>query len=153
MAIAQNSAAARRPREVTYYPASAYSLNVRRFDSHGGWVASPIDLVRFLVCVDGNASKPDIVSAQSFTTMTTAARVNDVNGNDPNYALGWVANPQSHNGAMDGTTAILAVTANGFGYAAVANTRPANDQFAGNLSSLVQQIIAGVSAWPSHDLF
>lgn len=153
MAVAQNTAAARHPREVTYYPASAYSLNVRRFDSHGGWVASPIDLVRFLVRVDGNASKPDIISAQSFTTMTTAAGVNDVNGNNPNYALGWAASPQSHNGAMDGTTAVLAVAPNGFGFAAVANTRPGNDQFAGNLTSMVQQIIAGVSAWPSHDLF
>jgi hypothetical protein len=31
--------------------------------------------------------------------------------------------------------------------------RPGGDQFAGQLAKLVQDIIAGVSAWPSHDLF
>ena len=153
MAIGGNTVAERRPREVMYTPAGAYSLNVRRFDSHGGWVASPVDLMRFLVRVDGNASKPDIITAASRTAMITPANVNDVNGNNPNYAFGWAANPQSHNGAMAGTTAVLALRPNGFGYAAVANMRPGGDQFAGQLAKMVQDIIAGVSAWPGYDLF
>jgi CubicO group peptidase (beta-lactamase class C family) len=153
MAIAGNTVAERRPREVMYTPAGAYSLNVRRFDSHGGWVASPIDLMRFLVRVDGSPSKPDIITAASRTAMVTPANVNDVNGNNPNYGFGWAANPQSHNGAMAGTTAVLALRPNGFGYAAVANMRPGGDQFAAQLAKMVQDIIAGVSAWPGYDLF
>ena len=62
MAIGANSEADRKPREVKYYPGIAYSLNVTRFDSHGGWVASPIDLVRYVVRVDGLPTKPDIFS-------------------------------------------------------------------------------------------
>ena len=53
-----NTEAARKPREVKYYPDYAYNLNVTRFDSHGGWVGSPIDLERFLVRVDGLPTKP-----------------------------------------------------------------------------------------------
>lgn len=153
MVIAGNTVADRRPREVEYSPAGAYSLNVRRFDAHGGWIASPIDLVRFLVRVDGQPSKPDIISASSFTTMTTKAGINDAMGNDPNYALGWVVSPPWHNGAMTGTTAVMAVRSNGFTFAALANMRPGGDQFAGQLSKMVADIIAAVSAWPSYDLF
>lgn len=74
MVIGANSESQAKPREVKYYPAAdAYSLNVTRFDSHGGWVASPIDLERFLVRVDGLPTRPDILSAGSHTAMTTAA--------------------------------------------------------------------------------
>src|SRR6185503_21313195 len=131
----------------------AYELNVRRFDAHGGWLANPIDLLRFLVRVDGSPTKPDIISGASRTLMITKAGVKDIDGKDPNYGFGWVANPQMHNGAMRGTLAILAVTSNGFTYAALANTRPANDPFAANLKTMMQSIIDGFSAWPTYDLF
>ncbi|MFL6236961.1 MAG: serine hydrolase [Thermoanaerobaculia bacterium] len=154
MAIGANSEAQRKPREVKYYPpGDAYSLNVTRFDSHGGWVASPIDLERFLVRVDGLPSKPDILSSASHTTMTTAAHVKDSKGNDPSYAFGWGVSPQWHNGAMSGTIAILAARPDGYTYAAVVNTRPADDGFASTLSSTLQAIIKDVSAWPGYDLF
>ncbi|HYL17896.1 MAG TPA: hypothetical protein VEV20_04415 [Burkholderiales bacterium] len=42
---------------------------------------------------------------------------------------------------------------NGYTYAAVVNTRPANDGYAFNLSSTLQKIVNGVSAWPGFDLF
>jgi len=153
MTIGQNSESSRKPREVTYYPSNAYNLNVTRFDAHGGWIASPIDLVRFMVRVDGEATKPDILASDSRTTMVTKAGIKDSNGNDPNYGFGWANNPQSHNGAMSGTVAILAKAQNGFTFAVIANTRPANDGFAGNMSAMAQNIINGISAWPSYDLF
>jgi CubicO group peptidase (beta-lactamase class C family) len=153
MTIGANSEAARKPHEVKYYPADAYTLNVTRFDSHGGWIASPIDLARFIVHVDGLPTKPDIVSAQLHTLMTTDSGIKDDKGNDPNYAFGWGVSPQWHNGAMEGTVSYLAVLPNGYTFAAVVNTRPANDTFAGNLSNTIQRIIKGVSAWPGYDLF
>ena len=103
--------------------------------------------------VDGLPTKPDIISTASHTAMTTAAHIKDANGNDPNYAFGWGVSPQWHNGAMDGTIAFLQVLNNGYTYAVVANTRPANDGFAFGLSSTVQKIVNGVSAWPNYDLF
>ena len=152
MAIGANSEAAHKPREVKYYPASAYSLNVTRFDSHGGWVASPIDLVRYVVRVDGLPTKPDIFSAASHTAVITDSGIKDVNGKDPNYGFGWGL-PQWHNGDIDGTIAFLEVLPNGYTYAVVANTRPANDGGAFNLSGVVKGIVSTVSKWPSYDLF
>ncbi len=155
MFVAQNAAAQKRPREVTYYPASAYNLNVRRFDAHGGWIASAVDLVRFLVRVDGQATKPDIITGNSFTTMTTPANINDANNNNPNYGLGWAGGTTTpnHNGAMTGTIAIMSVRTNGYTFAALVNMRPGSDGGAGALSQMVRDIITEIGTWPSYDLF
>lgn len=155
MEIAGNSLDEREDGEVVYYPSSAYNLNVARFDSHGGWIAAPIDLMRLMVRVDGLPTKPDILGASSYTTMTTKAGIKDKDGNDPNYAFGWVVGSgyQWHNGAMNGTIAVMARAPNGFCYVATVNTRPADDGSAGNLKQMLDQIVAGVSAWPSYDLF
>ncbi|MDQ3814609.1 MAG: serine hydrolase [Armatimonadota bacterium] len=155
MVIGANSQAARKPGEVVYYPSSAYNLNVTRFDAHGGWIATPIDLMRFMVRVDGLPTKPDIVNGTSHTTMTTKPGIMDKNGNDPNYAFGWVVGSgyQWHNGAMSGTLGLMAKAPNGYGYAALVNSRPSGDQFAGELKQMLDQIIAGVSDWPAYDLF
>jgi CubicO group peptidase (beta-lactamase class C family) len=153
MSIGANTEAARKPREVKYYPAYAYNLNVTRFDAHGGWIASPIDLVRFVVRVDGLPTRKDIITASSHTTMLTDSGIKDANGNDPNYGFGWGTQNQWHNGAMDGTISFMQVLPNGYTYAVIANTRPANDGFAFNMAGVVQNIIKGVSKWPSYDLF
>jgi CubicO group peptidase (beta-lactamase class C family) len=49
MVIAGNSLADRLPREVRYYGQGGenpYNMNVRRMDSHGGWLARPAALAR-----------------------------------------------------------------------------------------------------------
>jgi CubicO group peptidase (beta-lactamase class C family) len=153
MTIAANSPAGRKPREVKYYPADAYNLNVTRFDSHGGWIASPIDLARFLVRVDGSSTKPDILSTTSRNEMLTASHIKDNQGKDDNYGFGWFVSPQWHNGCMEGTIAQEEVLPNGFTFAFVVNTRPANDGCAGVLAGVVQNVIQNVSSWPNHDLF
>ncbi len=80
MQIAGNSLAERKPGEVVYYPARSYKPNVRRFDSHGGWIATPTDLLRFMVRVDGLPTKPDILSAGSHAAMTTKSGIKDIEG-------------------------------------------------------------------------
>jgi CubicO group peptidase (beta-lactamase class C family) len=152
MAIAANTEAAHKPREVKYYPSDAYTLNVTRFDSHGGWVASPIDLTRFAVRVDGLPTKPDIFSATSYTEAITDSGIKDAANKDPNYGFGWGL-PQWHNGDIVGTIAYLEVLPNGYTYAVVANTRPPNDMGAFALSGVVKKIVSTVSKWPAYDLF
>jgi CubicO group peptidase (beta-lactamase class C family) len=49
MLIGGDKEADRKPNEVKYYGSGAYSsVKPVRFDSHGGWIATPIDLLRFL---------------------------------------------------------------------------------------------------------
>ena len=49
-------------REVHYYgPDNPHNLDPQRMDSHGGWIASPSDLVSFALHVDRFPSPPDIL--------------------------------------------------------------------------------------------
>ena len=95
MVIAGNTLAERRTREVVYYSqggdTSPYSMNVRRMDSHGGWIARPIDLVRFLTHVDG-FSPHQLLRPGTIKVMTTPTTAN------ANYAKGWAVNSQDNCG-------------------------------------------------------
>src|ERR1035441_4251002 len=89
MRIGGNTLAERAEREVIYYDQDGedpYGMNVRRTDSHGGWLATPTDLVRFLVRVDGFPTKPDILKPDTLQTMTTASATSS------GYAKGWCVN-------------------------------------------------------------
>lgn len=49
MVIGGDKEADRKPNEVKYYGSGAYSsVKPQRFDSHGGWIATPTDLLRFM---------------------------------------------------------------------------------------------------------
>jgi len=49
-------------------------------DSHGGWIARPLDLVQFLMHVSGSVTPPNILKPPSIRTMTAASAAN------PEYA-------------------------------------------------------------------
>ena len=156
MAIGGNSEALRKPREVKYYGTDAYAINVTRMDGHGGWVASSVDLARFMARVDGMPGKPDLISAASRNAALTPSMIPDVSGNPASYGFGWGCgnNSQSHNGAMPGTLAIVFKSSrSGFLGTGAANTRPSADPWAGGMNQAIEAIIAHINAWPGYDLF
>lgn len=152
MDIAGNTLAQRKSNEVKYYaPGDPYNMNVTRMDAHGGWIASPIDLVRFLVRVDRFNPPSDLMSTASIDEMTEPTPQSS-NG----YSKGWSVNSVPnywHNGALPGTIAEMVRTNDGFCWAIVVNTRPANDQFAGKMDKLMWDIRGAIKKWPAHDLF
>jgi CubicO group peptidase (beta-lactamase class C family) len=110
-------------REVTYHTdgkPDTFSMNVRRMDSHGGWVGTPTDMVRFATRVDGFDEPADILKEESVATMTERGGVNE------RYACGWSVNKRGHywhGGSLPGLTTILVRTSTGYCWAACANTR------------------------------
>jgi CubicO group peptidase (beta-lactamase class C family) len=148
MTIAGDTLASRAPGEVVYYSSSEnpYGMQVSRMDSHGGWLATPTDLVRLAVRVDGFPTKPDILGAATITTMTTPWAPGE------GYAMGWAVNGLNnwwHDGSLPGTRSILVRTAGGFTWAAVTNTRDG----AVDLDPFMWDVVNSVTAWPSYDLF
>jgi CubicO group peptidase (beta-lactamase class C family) len=147
MRIAGNTAAERAPGEVAYYGArgqNPYGMNVRRMDSHGGWLATPGDLVRFAAHVDGFPAVPDILQPASIREMTTPSAAN------PRYAKGWSVNDAHncwHTGSLPGTTGILVRTASGFCWAALANSREAEGDTGGALDRMMWQMVRQVRSW------
>jgi CubicO group peptidase (beta-lactamase class C family) len=123
MKIAGNGQAATAKNEVTYYSVndiSPYAFDIARMDSHGGWIATASDLVRFLLHYDGFKTIPDDLKAKTIAAMTTPSATN------ANYARGWGVNSSNnwwHIGSLPGTSSVMVRAFNGFAWAALANTR------------------------------
>jgi CubicO group peptidase (beta-lactamase class C family) len=140
MRIAGNTLAERARGEVVYYAAdgeNAYDMNVRRMDSHGGWLATATDLVRF-------ATHLDLLRPESITAMTTGTAAN------PQYACGWSVNRVPnwwHGGSLPGTTSIMVRTASGFCWAALLNTREGRGDTGGALDDMMWEMVRKVKSW------
>jgi CubicO group peptidase (beta-lactamase class C family) len=145
MQLGANTYAHRAEGEVVYYGqqglgTNPYNMNVPRMDSHGGWIATPGDLVQFAMHVDGFKTTPNILRADTLKTMTTATAAN------PNYACGWCVNSIPnwwHEGSLPGTLSIMVRTASGLCWAALTNTRV--DGF--DLDKMMWQMVKAVPAW------
>lgn len=151
MEIGGNTLAQRKANEVKYYdtedPYASY-MNVKRMDSHGGWIATPVDLVRFLVRVDKFTPKADILKEATLTTMYTAPAVST------GYAKGWSVNKWDnywHGGSLPGEQSIMVRTSGGYCWALIVNTRTNN--IGGAMDKLMWDINGAIKKWPSFDLF
>jgi len=132
-----------------YVPWEYGGFSVEAMDSAGGWIVTARDLTRLLVAVDGFATKPDILSAASISTMTTPSP------NNPNYALGWAVNQSNnwwHTGSLDGTASFFARSWDGYTFAIIMNMRQNSNQFWIDLDNLPWNCIGSTASYPSHDL-
>jgi CubicO group peptidase (beta-lactamase class C family) len=130
--------------EVVYDDPAAYgdTVKMRRMDSHGGWVASAMDLVLFAMHVDGFDTTPNILHQDTVRTMTTPPAAGD------RYACGWAVNSVPnwwHAGSLPGTASLLVRTARGLCWAVLANGRTKGIDAA--LDSLMWKMVKAVSAW------
>ncbi len=147
MRIAGNTLAERAPGEVVYYGQGGqnpYDMNVRRMDSHGGWLATASDVVRFATHVDGMSAARDILKPNTIREMTTATAAN------PQYAKGWSVNSLNnwwHLGSLPGTTSIVVRTGGGLCWAALLNTREAKVDTGGALDSMMWDVVKQVRSW------
>jgi CubicO group peptidase (beta-lactamase class C family) len=147
MSIGRNLLERRQPSEAKYYGQGGdnpYDMNVRRMDSHGGWIARPADLVHFLMHVDGYAKPQNILRPHTIQTMATATAAN------PNYAKGFNINNSDnwwHTGALPGTTTIAVRTHRGFCWAAFTNTRREDSKMDDDLDALNWNMVQKVESW------
>jgi CubicO group peptidase (beta-lactamase class C family) len=161
MHIAGDTLAERRANEVVYISQSTwnpYAIRVSRMDAHGGWIASPTDLMRFLARVDGFTSKPDILKPSSIATMSTPTTALTAGGAPQGYAKGWATNTVGnrwHTGDIPGSTAILVRTASEYGCAVVCNSRndAQLDRMRTDLDNLMWTVTRRIPDWPPLDLF
>jgi CubicO group peptidase (beta-lactamase class C family) len=145
MQLAGNTLTGRADGEVIYYGQAGsgtnpYDMQVRRMDSHGGWIATPGDLVQFLMHVDGFKTTVNILRPDTLKTMTTASPAN------PNYACGWCVNHIPnwwHTGSLPGTLTIMVRTNSGLCWAAFTNTRAEGL----NLDDMMWKMVKAVPAW------
>jgi CubicO group peptidase (beta-lactamase class C family) len=162
MRIGRSGLEDRAPCEVTYESkrGSAYgSFNLRNMDSHGGWLASAPDLVRFAAAFDDAANCP-ILSADSIETMfslpATIAR-EEYKPGEYYYACGWEVRDYGngrrntwHTGSLPGCYTFMARWSNGVNCVVLFNKR---DSDFDKIDPILFKAVESVTAWPEHDLF
>ena len=150
--IGGNTKAQRKKGEVVYYAQSgnAYTHNIARMDGHGGWISSPIDLLRFAVRFDGEPTRPDYISGPSRTTMLTVSPQNS------RYAKGWVisnSGSASHNGFIWGNRSRMKCRSDDICWAVLLNGHSTDDDFGSEADALGDVVTNLIDKWPTYDLF
>jgi CubicO group peptidase (beta-lactamase class C family) len=134
--------------EATYTPDT--KPNMQLWAGFGGWVARPIDLVKYLGKLDGSATPADIIKGTTHDVLTADTTLS------PGYGCGWIVSgdKQSHNGAHGASRSWLAEIGNGFSIAIIVNTPPSNDPGGhGIMLNTFSTAVKSVSAFPAYDLF
>jgi N-acyl-D-amino-acid deacylase len=131
-------------------------------DAHGGWLASPVDLVRFATAVDGRRGEA-ILSDAALSEMTARPSYAKDSDAQPYVGLCWNFSEQDgernwwHTGSLPGTAALLVRAYNGLTWAAVFNDRPGGNDgrrgFHKELDALFWEASAEVTSWPEGDRF
>ncbi len=171
------------PGEVCYYPAAGVppaqsaikldgpkvlrpygSFYLEAMDSHGGWIASAIDLVRFLLSVEGNGAHAGLLKPETIALMTERPSPPLWVNTPIYYGMGWNFRPVksgliwSHSGALAGSSMALVVKSpNGFSWAALFNSIPSSipeiESLLVEWDQRIWQAMHEVTQWPEVDLF
>lgn len=156
MTIGSSTLSGRKTNEVKYYglgSANPYGYGdgvIERLDGVGGWIASPTDLLRFLVRVDGFPTVEDILNTATLNMMASQTSAS-------NYACGFIVSGTGnwyHGGTLTGTRNWMVRTTTGFCWAILINTSATNSAFNTDLDKLIWPAVNNsATKWPDHDLF
>jgi len=116
----------------------------------GGWVATPTEMMKLLVAIDGFDLKQDILSKESIQQMTQST-----NRIRP---FGWTGTDSNgywwRTGTLSGTSALLKREQNGLSWILVINTTPKyGARFPVQINKTMIRGLATVDNWPTYDLF
>jgi N-acyl-D-amino-acid deacylase len=174
MRLGRSLLADRAPGEVRYYDLATVSsvfpgvgavpvpyggFNLEAMDAHGGWIASTVDLLRFVTAVDRFSSRPDVLTPASLDLMTAKPASPLWDGSPVHYGLGWMVRPVEgnwwHGGALPGTATFMVRTGIEVAWVALFNARvmKPGSTFEAEIDGVMSQAIGEVTAWPAHDLF
>ncbi len=167
MHIGRNFDKYRRPNEVSYNEV-AQAQEVEAFDGTeelvqksnggndvnalqgaGGWVASPVELLKLVAAIDGENFREDILSAASVRKMTELQK--------NSIPIGWArvsSNEWFRSGNMAGSSALIKKQKDGYIWAFVTNSSTwRGPRFYKDISANVSKAIDRVKHWPNRDLF
>ncbi|MBN1419433.1 MAG: beta-lactamase family protein [Planctomycetes bacterium] len=136
-------------------------------DAHGGWIASAVDLARFIAAFRDRERCP-ILKPESVRDLF--ARPPGLAGYDEDgkpkasyYACGWAVRPRGeggaftawHSGSLDGTAALMVRRHDGLGWVVLFNRQNGEDgkYLADAIDPLLHRAAAAVKRWPEKDLF
>jgi len=132
------------------------AFNLENMDSHGGWLATAMDLTRFASIYDGGTSVLNAASiSRAFAKPETG-----INANGYYYGCGWLVRPVTgglntwHDGSLSGTSTLMVRRFDGLSWAVLFDQRqegsaPSYD----DIDGLLHKAANGVTTWPTGDLY
>lgn len=140
------------------WPYGGWSLE--NMDAHGGWTATAVDMLRFVLALDGRVPGVRLLDGASYRTMLEHPPAPAYAGEPSWHGMGVLVRPMQndvnwwHMGSLDGSTAIMVRTFNGLAWVGLFNSRPANyEDFNDVLDNAFWEAVQGVKSWPAVDLF
>lgn len=124
-------------------------------DSHGGWIATPADLIRFSMSLEPTSMLP-LLDSDSLQKMWSKPDLPSDQISDVYYGCGWNVRRVSknkfnywHTGELPGTAGILVHRHDGFHWAVLFNTQytEAGKNAAGEIDGLVHEAVDKVGDW------
>lgn len=158
----------RHPNEVRYYetkeaeripaadgsgrlvPKSDGGNDIELLGGAGGWVASPVELLKFIAAIDYACPHKNFLSTHTIKSMVNCAKAD--------LPIGWAnVNDKGdwwRSGSMAGTNAMLRRQSNGYTWVFLTNTSSwKGHTFAPIINSMLQNAFGKVTEWPEKDLF
>jgi N-acyl-D-amino-acid deacylase len=155
------------PREGQLVPIPDGGENLESYEAHGGWISSPIDMVRFAAAFDYERKSP-LLTAATIKDMWArplgpAGTRGDKKPKAVYYGCGWEVRPIPktgranawHSGWISGSSTLLVRRFDGFNWAILFNTEltPRGKDPASLIDAPMHEAIDAVKEWPSGDLF
>jgi len=138
-------------------PACYGGFNLEAMDSHGGWIASAVDLARFAVNVD--SLFPATIAEEMYARPHAPVGYNaDGTSAAAYYGFGWEVRPVGtaggrnlwHNGSLPGTYTLLVRRWDGLTWAVLFNERSEGDMPSDNdIDSALHMAADAVKIWPT----
>ncbi len=113
--------------------------------AHGGWAANPLELLAILDRVDACPATPELLAPDTMRLLQREGVPRS------NYSLGWSVNRAGnrwHLGSMPGSASMVCITARGFNWALLLNTRSRDKTFTDAVDQLVWNLLDAVRDWP-----
>jgi CubicO group peptidase (beta-lactamase class C family) len=136
---------------------------IESMDSHGGWIASAPDLVRFATALERPAHSPLLNFGSIATLFARPPTVGHATpARDVWYGCGWSVRDVGrgrrnswHGGLLGGTSTILVRRHDGFVWAVLFNAQktPDGQAPAGKIDGPMHRAIDAVRSWPDGDRF
>lgn len=124
--------------------------SIETLGAAGGWIASPTELMKLIVAIDGFDLRENILSDQSIQEMTNSSK--------NIRPFGWTGTDNNgywwRTGTLSGTSALLKREQNGLCWMLIINTTPKyGARFPVQINKTMIKGLATIDNWPTYDLF
>ncbi len=124
--------------------------NLETLGAAGGWIASPVEILKLVVSIDNQTDGPSFLTQESIEFLS--GRVPD------RYPVGWAGTDGRGNlwrtGSLAGTSALVMRQNDGISWVVLFNSSSyRGNNLAGEIKKEMKAALNKLERWPDHDLF